>query len=118
MRRMTPKPTFRLLVLLSSLAAAWSCETSKTTQPVLDKAAMREGKFGGLKVRITGGSDREGGGRGPLVVLLHGFGAPGDDLVGLWRVLDVPRDIRFAFPEAPHGVPGGLVQGRAWWHLD
>jgi phospholipase/carboxylesterase len=78
---------------------------------------MQEGIFGGLRVRLTGGADREGGGDGPVVVLMHGFGAPGTDLVGLWRVLDVPRDVRFAFPEAPNEVPG-LPGARAWWQLD
>ncbi|MBW2687113.1 MAG: hypothetical protein JRE19_14540, partial [Deltaproteobacteria bacterium] len=63
---------------------------------------MREERFAGITVRLTGGEDREGGGDGPLVVLMHGFGAPGTDLVGLWRVLGVPSSIRFAFPEAPH----------------
>ena len=48
---------------------------------------------------------------------MHGFGAPGTDLVGLWRVLDVPRNVRFAFPEAPHEIPG-MPGARAWWMLD
>ncbi|MDR4500552.1 MAG: hypothetical protein MRJ96_03745 [Nitrospirales bacterium] len=42
---------------------------------------MKERTIAGLQVRIAGGNDREGGGTGPVVVLLHGFGAPGDDLV-------------------------------------
>ena len=78
---------------------------------------MQERTFGGLRVHLAGGTDREGGGDGPLVVLMHGFGAPGTDLVGLWRVLDVPREVRFAFPEAPNEIremPGA----RAWWMLD
>jgi phospholipase/carboxylesterase len=78
---------------------------------------MQERTFGGLRVRLAGGTDREGGGDGPLVVLMHGFGAPGTDLVGLWRVLNVPGDVRFAFPEAPNEVPG-LPGARAWWMLD
>ncbi len=78
---------------------------------------MRQARFGGIEVRLTGGEDREGGGDGPLVVLMHGFGAPGTDLVGLWRVLDVPRSVRFAFPEAPHEIPG-MFGARAWWMLD
>jgi phospholipase/carboxylesterase len=78
---------------------------------------MRREKFADLDVILTGGSDREGGGDGPLVVLLHGFGAPGEDLVGLWRVLDVPGDTRFAFPAAPLRVEGGW-DGRAWWMID
>ena len=78
---------------------------------------MREERLGGITVRLTGGEDREGGGDGPLVVLMHGFGAPGTDLVGLWRVLDVPRRMRFAFPEAPNEIPG-MPGARAWWALD
>ncbi len=78
---------------------------------------MREEQFGTIRVRLTGGADRQGGGDGPLVVLMHGFGAPGTDLIGLWRVLDVPRELRFAFPEAPHEVPG-LFGARAWWMVD
>lgn len=80
-------------------------------------ADVREERFGGLTVRLTGGTDRRGGGDGPLVVLMHGFGAPGTDLVGLWRVLDVPREVRFAFPEAPNQIPG-MPGARAWWMLD
>jgi phospholipase/carboxylesterase len=78
---------------------------------------MREVRLGGITVRLTGGADREGGGDGPLVVLMHGFGASGTDLVGLWRVLEVPGSVRFAFPEAPHAVPG-MFGARAWWMLD
>jgi phospholipase/carboxylesterase len=78
---------------------------------------MREERFAGITVRLTGGEDRQGGGDGPLVVLMHGFGAPGTDLLGLWRVLDVPSDLRFAFPEAPHEIPG-MFGARAWWMVD
>jgi phospholipase/carboxylesterase len=81
---------------------------------------MRVERIADLTVRITGGVDREGSGTGPLVVLLHGYGAPGTDLVGLWRELRVPREVRFAFPEAPLaldlGMPG--YDARAWWNLD
>src|SRR5947209_15886119 len=49
-------------------------------------AFMKESMVAGLRVRWAGGDDREGGGDGPLVILMHGFGAPGDDLVPLWRV--------------------------------
>jgi phospholipase/carboxylesterase len=76
---------------------------------------MRTRRFGSLDVHLAGGSDREGGGDGPLVVLLHGFGAPGFDLVGLSRVIRVDRAVRFAFPEAPIALDFG---GRAWWHVD
>jgi phospholipase/carboxylesterase len=72
-----------------------------------------------LQVRVAGGTDREGGGNGPVVVLMHGYGAPGDDLVALQRVLPVPREVRFVFPEAPL-APQELRSfgGRAWWPID
>jgi phospholipase/carboxylesterase len=79
---------------------------------------MRDKTYGGLRVRLTGGPDRQGGGEGPLVVLMHGFGAPGEDLVPLARVLDVPREVRFAFPEAPLDLGPMANGGRAWWHVD
>jgi phospholipase/carboxylesterase len=53
-----------------------------------------------------------------LVVLLHGFGASGEDLVPLWRLLRVPRETRFVFPEAPLALDAYGPAARAWWHLD
>jgi phospholipase/carboxylesterase len=80
---------------------------------------MRISRIADLNVRITGGTDREGGGAGPVVVLLHGYGAPGDDLVPLQRVLQVSRDVRFVFPEAPLTPPElAAYGGRAWWPID
>ena len=74
--------------------------------------------LGGLRAQIVGGPDHAGGGTGPMVVLLHGFGAPGDDLVPLWKVLRVPDEVRFVFPVGPLALDGGLHGGRAWWRLD
>jgi phospholipase/carboxylesterase len=79
---------------------------------------MKRLELGGLDVLLTGGTDREGGGDGPLVVLLHGFGAPGDDLVPLWRVMDAPAGTRWAFPAAPLALEGAGYGGRAWWMID
>lgn len=79
---------------------------------------MREAEFGGLKVRLAGGTDGHGGGQGPAVILLHGFGAPGDDLVALWPALDVPRGTRFLFPVGPLALPMGGGDARAWWMID
>ena len=62
---------------------------------------MRELTIAGLEVRAAGGDDGDGGGDGAAVVLLHGFGAPGDDLVSLAGQLDVPPGTRFFFPEGP-----------------
>ena len=80
---------------------------------------MRHEQWAGLNVCITGGLDQQGSGEGPLVVLLHGFGAPGDDLVALWRYLKVPQDVRFLFPAAPLSLNMGFGgDARAWWLLD
>lgn len=76
-------------------------------------------QIAGLRTILTGGADRNGGGDGPLVCLLHGYGANGQDLAGLWRVLDVPRETRFAFPEAPVSLAGVFgFPAACWWHID
>ncbi len=79
---------------------------------------MREESLGGLKVRLVGGTDGKGGGNGPVVILLHGFGAPGDDLVPLAEVLTVPNGTRFLFPEGPLSLSMGFGDSRAWWLID
>ena len=79
---------------------------------------MREIILGGLKTRLTGGADGIGGGSGPVVVLLHGFGAPGDDLVPLADVLKIPTRTRFLFPEGPLSLSLGFGDSRAWWIID
>ncbi len=66
----------------------------------------------GLTTRIVGPADAT-----TTVVLLHGFGAPGDDLVALAQYLDVPS-VRFVFPEAPLELGGMYGDSRAWWLLD
>jgi phospholipase/carboxylesterase len=79
---------------------------------------MKYARLASLNARITGGTDGSGGGDGPLVVLLHGFGAPGDDLVGLWRQFAAPRGTRYVFPEAPIDLGPAYAGGRAWWMID
>jgi phospholipase/carboxylesterase len=56
-----------------------------------------------------------GRGDGPAVLLCHGFGAPGDDLVPLGRAIDAGPGVRWFFPEAPIELQWG---GRAWWEID
>lgn len=84
--------------------------------------------FGSLSVRrvVKPGvapADPTGAGKRPLVlVLCHGFGAPGDDLVGLAGALDVPPGTVMLFPEAPLDLSGhvSVLSGgsRAWWLID
>jgi len=66
--------------------------------------------WGGLRVRTLGERARPQ----QVVVLFHGWGAPGTDLVPLGQVLAEPGRL-FVFPEGPLVSPGG---GRAWWHID
>lgn len=49
------------------------------------------------------------------IVLLHGFGAPGDDLVSL---ADQLPSVHCVFPEAPIALGGMFGNGRAWWRID
>src|ERR1700742_496714 len=79
---------------------------------------MKLSRFGQLEARVTGGTDGDGGGEGPLVVLLHGFGAPGDDLVPMWRAIGAPRGTRFVLPAAPLSLGPQYAGGRAWWNID
>lgn len=51
------------------------------------------------------------------VVLLHGFGAPGDDLVSLAEWIDLPGTL-WVFPEAPLELGGLYGDARAWWMID
>ena len=73
---------------------------------------MEQQQFGPLTARVVGR------GEGPVVVLLHGFGAPGDDLVPLAGALRAPPGTRFVFPEAPYALNLGGMSGRAWWLID
>jgi phospholipase/carboxylesterase len=68
--------------------------------------------WNGLEVHVAGE------GAGPVVVLMHGFGAPGDDLVALADHIDAPPGTRFVFPEAPLSLPPQYLGGRAWWPVD
>lgn len=52
------------------------------------------------------------------VVLLHGFGAGGDDLVDLAGMLAAPASVRFLFPAAPILLEGDPDGARAWWLID
>ena len=80
-------------------------------------------QLGGLDVRILDPDSPER----PAdvnIVLCHGFGAPGDDLMALGPELAqlVPAlasRVRWVFPEAPLSLAAqGLQGGRAWWLLN
>jgi len=79
---------------------------------------MREIRLAGLTAVLSGGTDGRGSGDGPVVLLLHGYGAPGDDLVALADVLKGPAGIRWIFPQAPLPLNMGYGNARAWWLID
>jgi phospholipase/carboxylesterase len=59
-----------------------------------------------------------GGAARQLVVLVHGYGANGNDLIALgehWR--GVLPDAAFVSPDAPEGCPGNPFGGRQWFPL-
>src|SRR5438105_7877731 len=68
-------------------------------------------ELAGLTVRVVGPANAP-----VTAVLLHGFGAPGDDLVALADYIDAPA--RFVFPAAPLELGGLYGESRAWWLLD
>lgn len=77
-------------------------------------------KLGALTVRRLGANKD-----GLVVVLCHGFGAPGDDLVPIGRALPAPPGTHFVFPAARLslaevlGMPEAMVgPARAWWPID
>lgn len=59
-----------------------------------------------------------------IVVLCHGYGASGGDLVPIGEELldqcpELQDRVQFIFPEAPLTLDEiGMPGGRAWWHID
>jgi len=99
-----------LLVAAATMGAGSSCHRRAAPQTSGDVEIEQAGTWVGLRVRTTGERRRPR----QVVVLLHGWGAPGTDLVPLGDELEAPGRL-FVFPEAPLVSPGG---GRAWWPLD
>ena len=93
---------------------AGACQRHAQPTPPETASALPAGNepFGGLQF-ATGGelTERERG--GTTVVLLHGFGASGDDLISLAQAL-AHRRTRYIVPAAPIELPNG---GRAWWPM-
>lgn len=70
-------------------------------------------ELAGLTTRVVGPDDAA-----ITCVLLHGFGAPGDDLVSLAGELEIDAPVRLVFPAAPIELGGLYGDARAWWRLD
>jgi len=77
-------------------------------------------RYGPLDCLVADGGERPRA----AVVLCHGYGAPGDDLVGLasqWidQLGESAAAYRFVFPAAPNSLEEmGLPEGRAWWPIN
>ena len=84
--------------------------------------ANRATRWGGLQTQVLepNASDEIIGN----VVLCHGFGAPGTDLVPLTPLLfqfepSLQQRVRFIYPAAPLDLADlGIPGGRAWWNID
>ena len=80
-------------------------------------------EMGGLTTRIVDALE-EGVSPTLAVILCHGFGAPGDNLVDLAPMLLEPSEklrssARFYFPHAPLDLASeGMWGSRAWWMID
>jgi len=80
---------------------------------------MSQQQIGGLDCRVFGGEAPDA-----VVVVAHGFGAPGDDLVPLGMALlrmlgEAAERVRVICPAAPIRLDEfGLPGGRAWWPID
>src|SRR3954463_8789530 len=96
--------TRRSALMLAMTAGQLGCRA--------DAPPTAAGDWGGLDVARVGRM-REDERGGAAVVLLHGWGASGNDLVGLAQSLE-RSGTRFFVPAAP--LAEGM--GRAWWHLD
>jgi phospholipase/carboxylesterase len=101
------------LSLGALVAACRSRSEPESAAAVSAEPEVEPGPYGGLEV-TTGGDLGEDARGGTAVVLLHGFGAAGNDLVSLARALAQPRT-RYVVPAGLLTLPSG---GSAWWQLD
>lgn len=84
---------------------------------------VQTSELGGLRCHVV---DALPAGQSPSlgVILCHGFGAPGSDLVSLGPELlrlepALSESVQFLFPEGPLSLDEmGMYGGRAWWLLD
>jgi len=93
------------VLALSCLLAACSTQESGA------RIGRTERATDARELAVTWVGDRDGD--GPLLLLMHGYGAPANDLVPLARSLRerVGPSLRIALP----GAPIDLGRGRAWW---
>jgi phospholipase/carboxylesterase len=87
------------------------------------KLERAENRFGELDCTVLAPASRSQSARF-CVILCHGFGAPGTDLVALGPDLaamcpELSADVVYLFPEGPLDLGAyGLQGARAWWMID
>ena len=80
-------------------------------------------ELGGLSCQVADGRKDESP-PSLVVILCHGYGAPGTDLVPLsWNMSvhypELANRVVYVFPSAPYSLADiGLFDGRAWWQVD
>src|SRR5436190_21661338 len=100
-------------LLVTMAAASVGCRRPRQGIATGSSEGAAARPWGGLQVaRVSGMNEDDRG--GDAVVVLHGWGAPGNDLVPFAQALKRPG-VRFFVPAGPLHEMGG---GRAWWHLD
>jgi phospholipase/carboxylesterase len=106
-----PRLSRRSALLATLASASFGCRRPRSR--VMLAGGGGAPAWGGLEVvRVSDMPENERGGH--AIVVLHGWGAPGDDLVPLAEALKRPG-VRCFVPAGPLPEMGG---GRAWWHLD
>jgi phospholipase/carboxylesterase len=100
-----------VLLAVMVVVAGAACRSRAAPESV----AVDPAPWGGLQVKLVQAPDAPAAG-GHVVVLLHGWGAAGDDMVPLAQALLRPG-LRFVVPAAPLEHPSG-GGARAWWALD
>lgn len=84
---------------------------------------MTTREMGGLTTRVVGALEDDGTPE-LAVIICHGFGAPGTDLVPLGEIMlrsseKLGAGTRFYFPEGPLDLSRmGMFGSRAWWMID
>jgi len=101
----------------------YPCDPVSTQKEIPMSPALTVRQFGSLKCRVVENDEAEG--KPPLLVILnHGFGASGEDLVdfGPWLMEGsepLAATCRFVFPEAPIELSSlGMPGARAWWPIN
>lgn len=81
---------------------------------------LSQQKIGSLNCRVQG----DPGQARLTMILCHGYGAPGTDLVPIGEELNrldesIGGQVAYVFPEAPHSLAAeGMPDGRAWWPIN